>query len=158
MTAKHYWLDLGSADFLILATDIDPAMIASARLGCYPAQKTGESPNEILSRFTRYDKESDRYLIDPSIKSMIRFEELNLLGNWPFNGFFDVIFCRNVVIYFDSKTRGRLWRRFAERLPPGGLLFIGHSERVDSELEPYLEQTGVTEYRRTERPFTRFDD
>jgi two-component system chemotaxis response regulator CheY len=85
----------------------------------------------------------------------LRFEELNLLGPWPFNGMFDVIFCRNVVIYFDAPTRMALWRRFAERLHPGGTLFVGHSERVDADLEPLLEPSGVTQYRRTTRPVVR---
>jgi chemotaxis protein methyltransferase CheR len=84
--------------------------------------------------------------------SNVRFEELNLLGPWPFNGMFDVIFCRNVVIYFDAPTRMALWRRFAERLHPGGTLFVGHSERVDADLESLLEPSGVTQYRRTARP------
>jgi chemotaxis protein methyltransferase CheR len=65
---------------------------------------------------------------------------------------FDVIFCRNVVIYFDAPTRMGLWRRFAERLRPGGTLFVGHSERVDGNLETLLEPAGVTQYRRTDRP------
>lgn len=86
--------------------------------------------------------------MNQSLKQQIRFEQLNLLDPWPFKGMFDVIFCRNVVIYFDSETRTKLWRRFAERLNPGGLLFIGHSERIDASLSGLLEPSGVTQYRR----------
>jgi chemotaxis protein methyltransferase CheR len=82
----------------------------------------------------------------------LRFEELNLLVRGHSKGMFDVIFCRNVVIYFDAPTRMALWRRFAERLKPGGTLFVGHSERVDPGLEALLEPSGVTQYRRTTRP------
>jgi len=92
------------------------------------------------------------------LKDNLRFEELNLLGQWPFTGTFDVIFCRNVVIYFDAPTRMGLWRRFAERLRPGGTLFVGHSERVDADLETLLEPAGVTQYRRTSYPMTTSKD
>ncbi len=61
----------------------------------------------------------------------MRFGELNLHDDWPFSGKFDVIFCRNTAIYFDSAARQRLWLRFGGALNEGGALFIGHSERLD---------------------------
>ncbi|MCT6814214.1 CheR family methyltransferase, partial [Bombella apis] len=63
-----------------------------------------------------------------------------------FKGQFDVIFCRNVVIYFDDETRNALWKRLAERLVPGGFLYVGHSERVDCIRECHLEAVAPTIY------------
>ena len=74
------------------------------------------------------------------------FRELNLIGDWPMKGKFDVIFCRNVVIYFDEPTQERIWSRFAPALVPGGTLYIGHSERVSGPAASQFETTGLTTY------------
>jgi chemotaxis protein methyltransferase CheR len=152
ITLKENWPTLAGADLRILATDIDPGMVSAARKGVYSAQQVGDSPPAMLRQNLTRAAHGDGYFVDPALKRQLRFEELNLLGPWPFNGAFDVIFCRNVVIYFDAPTRMALWRRFAERLKPGGTLFVGHSERVDAGLESLLEPSGVTQYRRTTRP------
>lgn len=150
MTLRENWKDISGVDLRILATDIDPEMVAHARRGEYSQQQIGDTPPDILCRHIAPAGGTSSSLINPALREHIRFEELNLLGPWPFGGSFDVIFCRNVVIYFDAPTRKRLWTRFAERLRPGGTLFIGHSERVDAELEVYLKPDGVTQYRRTD--------
>jgi len=150
LTLREHWRDLSGVDLRILATDIDPEMVAHARRGQYSAQQIGDSPPDILRRNTTRAADSNSHMVNPALREHLRFEELNLLGPWPFKGTFDVIFCRNVVIYFDGPTRKRLWKRFAERLRPGGALFIGHSERVDAELETFLRPDGVTQYQRTD--------
>jgi hypothetical protein len=102
------------------------------------AQQIGDDPPPITAperTSAAPAKQTEEFTVDAALRHNLRFEELNLLGPWPFNGMFDVIFCRNVVIYFDAATRMGLWRRFAERLRPGGTLFVGHSERVDADLE-----------------------
>jgi CheY-like chemotaxis protein len=152
MTLKENWPTMAQADLRILATDIDPGMVATARRGVYTAQQVGDDPSRHSAQQHRETAGWRRIRRRPALKAELRFEELNLLGPWPFNGMFDVIFCRNVVIYFDAPTRMALWRRFAERLHPGGTLFVGHSERVDADLESLLEPSGVTQYRRTARP------
>jgi chemotaxis protein methyltransferase CheR len=152
MTVAEHWPGYAQADVRILATDIDPEMVAHARRGTYGQQQVGEEPNALLLKYASRKPDTQSYLMNRDLHKMLRFEELNLLQEWPFNGKFDVIFCRNVVIYFDAPTRQKLWKRFAERLHPGGTLFIGHSERVDAELERYLEPCGVTQYRRTDVP------
>lgn len=148
MTLAEAWSGVQAADVRILATDIDPEMVEKARRGIYAPPQNGHPLPAAVSRYTRR-QDNGSFAVDPALRSIIRFEELNLLGAWPFAGSFDVIFCRNVVIYFDAETRLRLWRRFAERLRPGGTLFVGHSERVDADLEPLLQPAGVTQYRRT---------
>jgi chemotaxis protein methyltransferase CheR len=152
MTLKEYWPDVGNADMRILATDIDPEMVAKARNGVFARPTNAPANAPILQKYMTSQNGDGSFAATADLKSLLRFEELNLLGPWPFDGMFDVIFCRNVVIYFDAETRLRLWRRFAERLHPGGTLFVGHSERVDAALERLLEPSGVTQYRRTKVP------
>lgn len=145
------WPEAPRFDVRILATDIDPQAVAQARGGVYDARLVGADAPAALRRQIETGPRAGTVAIAPAPRTLIRFEELNLLGPWPFKGQFDVIFCRNVVIYFDAVTRRRLWERFAERLRPGGLLCIGHSERIDACLEPLLVPEGITQYRRTDR-------
>jgi chemotaxis protein methyltransferase CheR len=85
--------------------------------------------------------------VTPEMRRLVSFRELNLIGHWPMKGQFDVIFCRNVVIYFDDETQARVWSRFAELMVPGGTLFIGHSERVQGPAAGLFTSTGTTAYR-----------
>lgn len=148
MTLSECWEGFEQADARILATDIDSEMVERARRGVFPPLQNGQILPERVKRHAERIGANGELVVNQSLKQQIRFEQLNLLDPWPFKGMFDVIFCRNVVIYFDSETRTKLWRRFAERLNPGGLLFIGHSERIDASLSGLLEPSGVTQYRR----------
>lgn len=141
--------DISRHDLLILATDIDLQVIEQARAGYFDARALGSAPPPTLRRFLQTGPGTGQVCMAPALKALIRFEALNLLRPWPFHGSFDVIFCRNVVIYFDADTRRSLWRRFAARLRAGGTLFLGHSERMDPELDPLFTPSGITEYRRT---------
>ena len=85
------------------------------------------------------------------MRSLISFRELNLVGSWPMRGKFDVIFCRNVVIYFEEETQARLWSRFVPHLAPGGRLYIGHSERLSGPAATMFESEAITTYRLKER-------
>jgi chemotaxis protein methyltransferase CheR len=80
----------------------------------------------------------------PEARSLISFNQLNLIGDWPMKKKFDAVFCRNVVIYFDEPTQAKLWRRFHGQLAPNGRLYVGHSERVG---DPSFETDGQTVYR-----------
>ena len=141
--------DAGRYDLRILATDIDAAVIDEARRGLYGGRALGDRLPAPMTRLLRRQAEPDSYAIDDSARALIRFEVLNLQHPWPFQGRFDVIFCRNVVIYFDRDTRVRLWTRFADRMPEGGMLFLGHSERMDPKIDALFAPCGLTQYRRT---------
>jgi len=139
-------------DLRILASDIDPQVLETARTGRYSVQAGASVPPSLRSRFLRPAQSSGKQLeVAPAPRALISFRELNLLSQWPFRGRFDVIFCRNVVIYFDTSTQDTLWQRFAGALAPGGHLFIGHSERLSSAAGSLFRTAGVTSYTRTEQ-------
>ncbi len=137
--------DAGALDLRILATDIDPEVVETAIKGSYGDQANTSIPEKIAEKYFQKSA-GDRLEVGPSVRSLVAFRVLNLLAPWPFRGQFDVVFCRNVVIYFDGETRNRLWRRFAEVIPADGHLFIGHSERISSECSELFLSDGVTSY------------
>ncbi|MGC4087071.1 MAG: protein-glutamate O-methyltransferase CheR [Polyangiaceae bacterium] len=136
-------------DVKILATDIDSDVLAHGRNGVYPADKVAKlqpSQRRYFQRGTGANRELAR--AKDELRNLIHFKELNLLGNWPMTRPFDVVFCRNVVIYFDTTTRERLVKRFAGQLSPGGYLFMGHSEALTGGSSNELESCGKTSYRK----------
>lgn len=114
----------------ILATDISARVLAHARAGSYAAEQVAELPRDVLRRHFIPAQGGATWQASAPIRRMIRFARLNLMGAWPMQGSFDAIFCRNVMIYFDKPTQGRLVARFREMLAPGGYLFVGHSESL----------------------------
>lgn len=147
MTLLGMMPDALSYDILILATDIDPEMIARGRAATYAQSQVASIPDEFRANALERGKGGQHSRISECARSLIRFNELNLLGSWPMKGKFDVIFCRNVVIYFDEETQDEIWRRFAGMMPEGGHLCIGHSERIATERQPF-ELVAQTVYRR----------
>jgi chemotaxis protein methyltransferase CheR len=141
--------DLGCHDVRILATDIDTAVLSQAAAGQYPTTAMADVPasyREFIRRaITPVDRTS--VSINPDLRNLIRFRRLNLMETWPFKGKFDAIFCRNVMIYFDSPTKAKLIDRFVDHIVPGGFLYIGHSESLLGS-HPRLELLGRTIYRR----------
>ncbi|MGY5778572.1 protein-glutamate O-methyltransferase CheR [Rhizobium sp. LEGMi135b] len=136
-------------DFKILATDIDPKILGLARAGAYDENSLETiSPAMRKQWFQEVNLQGRRkFQIDDRVKRLITFNELNLLGQWPFKGMFDVVFCRNVVIYFDEPTQTKIWTRFAGQLHDQGHLYIGHSERVAGEAKHVFDNIGITTYR-----------
>ena len=149
LTALSQFPNAADYDFKILATDIDPKILAQARAGIYDENALETiSPAMRKQWFQDVDAGGRRKVqISDKVKRLITFNELNLMAQWPFKGNFDVIFCRNVVIYFDEPTQMKIWSRFAGLLPDGGHLYIGHSERVSGDAKALFDNTGITTYR-----------
>jgi len=141
--------DLGSSDVRILATDIDTDVLAKAAQGEFAPGATDEVPRQYQAFFQRSadGRAGGKITIDEDARSLITFRRLNLMEPWPFQGLFDAIFCRNVMIYFDAATKADLVDRFRRQLKPGGWLYIGHSESLIGS-HPGLELIGRTTYRR----------
>lgn len=116
----------------ILATDLDSTVVAHAQSGIYSADRVnGVSPARLKGNFLKGKGEhQDKVRVSPGLSQHIVFRSLNLLEEWPFRKPFDIIFCRNVVIYFDKTTQAGLFNRFADVLSPAGHLFVGHSETL----------------------------
>ena len=133
-------------DVRILATDIDPNMVADGAAGIYSDELLSPVPASGRKHFTPVPGSPGQFSADATLRRLVSFRELNLIGDWPMKGKFDVIFCRNVVIYFDEPTQERIWSRFAPALVPGGTLYIGHSERVSGPATSQFETTGLTTY------------
>ena len=116
----------------ILATDISTKVLKIAEKGIYPEGKFQGLPVEQMRRHLLKGVGATKgsYLIKPSTKSLVRFEQLNLMENCSHLGLFSAIFCRNVMIYFDRSTQEALVNRLSARLCPGGYLFIGHAESL----------------------------
>ena len=119
-------------DVRILATDISERMIAKAREGVYEQETLKTLPPQLCHKYFRSLPPSRpvRYQTQSRVRSLVSFARLNLMEEWPMTGPFDVIFCRNVMIYFDKPTQERLVRRFWPLLKEGGYLMVGHSESL----------------------------
>ena len=124
----------------ILATDISVTALAKASRGVYTESETAQMSSSLKSRyFVR--SEAGMWAVKQSLKKMILFRRLNLMRRaYPFKNKFHVIFCRNVMIYFDAPTRQALLERFYACLEPEGYLFLGHSESMgrSSSLFKYI--------------------
>lgn len=129
-------------DIRLLATDIDHKVVATAKAGQYRDETVAAVPLALRNRWLEREEGGQR--VKGEVKAIVSFRELNLIGDWPMCGKFDIIFCRNVVIYFEDTTQARLWTRFRDYLAPGGRLLIGHSERIDV---PGYESDGLTIYK-----------
>lgn len=134
-------------DAKLLATDLDSNVVAKAQLGVYDEGRIETVSEELRKKWFLRAPGSSQVKIKPEIQQQITFKQLNLLHQWPMKGPFDVIFCRNVVIYFDKATQRVLFDRYAELLRPDGYLFIGHSESLHNVTDRF-ESLGRTIYRR----------
>ncbi len=116
----------------ILATDLSTRVLDTAKRGKYGEERVKNIPPDLRNKFVTKENgpHGTIYSINPNVRSTITFGRLNLMEPWPMKGPFDMIFCRNVMIYFDKPTQKQLVERFAGLLRTGGTLFVGHSESL----------------------------
>jgi len=130
MVLREHISDIDRKDVAILATDLSHKILARAKEGIYEKDTVKDVPASLVSRYFSVVNPgpAKRYRANDNIKKMIKFAHLNLMGDWPMKGPFDLIFCRNVMIYFDKPTQNTLINRYYNYLSEGGVLFVGHSE------------------------------
>ncbi|MBF0531399.1 MAG: protein-glutamate O-methyltransferase CheR [Deltaproteobacteria bacterium] len=139
-----------SWDIKILATDISTKVLNKAIAGRYSKQEVGKAPPTIVQRYFQRsgDLKKPVYQVADEIRQMVVFRRLNLLQeSYPFKGRFDLIVCRNVMIYFDAPTKQNLLRRFHRYLEDGAYLFTGHAESLTT-YEHLFKRVQVAIYRR----------
>lgn len=130
----------GEWDFKILASDISTRVLAKGAAGIYEEEKIASLPPDIVRRhFLRGQKTHlHKVRVKTHLSNMIAFRRINLMASsYPIKSPLDVIFCRNVMIYFDRPTQGQLMHKFYRYLKPGGYLFIGHSESLQWVDHPF---------------------
>lgn len=152
MTVAEAIPDWERWDIKILATDIDTEVLDRCRSATYREDRVAGMPRARVER--HFERSADgsgiRYRVKPRLASMISFRQLNLMHKLPMRGPLDVIFCRNVIIYFDKDTQRDLFARMAPLQRPGDLLFLGHSESLFKVSESWS-LVGKTVYRRAGR-------
>lgn len=132
ITISEFFADHPGWDVKILATDIDTNVIKRAAEGIYSADRIEGLDASLIKKWFVNGKGEKTGLVKvrPELQALISFKQLNLLNDWPMKGQFDVLFCRNVVIYFDKPTKIELFNRYADMLVSKGDMFIGHSETL----------------------------
>ena len=147
LTVRRTLPDLAAWDAAILATDISRRALAKARAGVYPAARVADlAEADRALALEAADVDGERcFRVRGELRALLAFAQLNLMGEWPMRGPFDAIFCRNVMIYFDTPTKQRLVGRLARLLAPGGTLYVGHAESL-SGLDHPLRTLGTAIY------------
>ena len=139
-----------NAQFKLTASDIDSKVLATAANGVYRLDNAKNLSQERLRRFFMKGKAANEGMVrvKPELRRMIDFIQVNLIkDDWPFQDQFDVVFCRNVMIYFDAATQRRVLEKIHRVLKPGGMLFVGHAENF-SESRDLFTLRGKTVYER----------
>lgn len=137
---------LGSWNTRILATDLDTNMLDRGKSGVYKLDSLNGVPDEYQYVLKENSTAKNGMLyIKERAKELVHFKQLNLLHQWPMKQKYDVIFCRNVLIYFDGATKDDLVRRYTDMLKPNGMLFLGHSESLHHKPDN-LRLIGKTSY------------
>jgi len=150
MTVREFFSDYPGWDVKIIATDLDSNVVAKAETGVYDKARVDGVSLEYKQRWMKRGKGeySEQVKMKKELQELITFKQLNLLHEWPIKGPIDIIFCRNVVIYFDKDTQRTLFGRYADVLADDGHLFIGHSENMFNVCDRF-ESLGHTIYQRT---------
>lgn len=131
MVMKDYFRVSPGWDYRILATDISTKALASAQAGIYTEESLKDLPLQWKECY--FKKAGNEYVLSNEIKREVILMQLNLMENFHFQKPFDLIFCRNVMIYFQQAAKSELIRKFYRLLKPGGYLFVGHSETIQRD-------------------------
>jgi chemotaxis protein methyltransferase CheR len=140
---------LGS-HFSLHCSDIDTKVLATAAAGIYKSENIkGLTPEHLRRYFLKGKSSNSGYIrVKPEVQKNMNFLTVNLIqDNWPFKDEFDVVFCRNVMIYFDAPTQRKVLERIHRHMKPGGLLFVGHAENF-SDAKNLFALKGKTVYAR----------
>lgn len=150
MVLSEYACNCGPLAFSILATDISTRMLEKAHLGIYEEEKIAPVPLELRRKYLLKSRDRSRGVVrmSPEIRSCVGFRRLNFLDcAYDIRQEMQVIFCRNVLIYFERRTQEQVINKFCRHLQPGGYLFLGHSETLTG-LDVPLVQVESTIYRK----------
>lgn len=158
MVVKDFLLKNPSVKITIWATDLDSTAIERAQAGLYKLKPEFLNAHPQMKRYlkptpgaepNKYTGEVE-YRIDDSIRPLVRFKQMNLLKPWPaLAPKFQVVFCRNVIIYFSKDTQRELFKKFHTVMPPHSILYLGHSESLHSVSDQY-NLVGTTSHTRKE--------
>jgi chemotaxis protein methyltransferase CheR len=131
---------LGNAPWAVTASDISTQVLARAQSGHYPLERSRGIPPALLKKYCLKGvrEQAGTFLICRELRSRVRFMHVNLIEPLPAIGPFDVIFLRNVMIYFDQPTKRKVVENLLSRLKPGGWFIVGHSETLNGIIEPGL--------------------
>jgi chemotaxis protein methyltransferase CheR len=142
-------IENGCAGSRLLATDIDTKVLATAQRGVYPADSRGLSSQRLQKHMMRGTGANAGFMrVKPELQKMIEFRTFNLMATqWSLGEPFDMVFCRNVMIYFDHDTQRRVLEHIHGVMKPGSLLFVGHSENFTDSRDLFVLQ-GKTIYKR----------
>lgn len=137
-------------NFNLIASDIDSRVLATGKQGVYRVESLKGVSESQLQRFFLRGKGANQGMarVRPELQAMIEFVMVNLVqGDWPFRDPFDMVFCRNVMIYFDAATQRKVLERIHRVMVPGGLLFVGHAENFSESRDLFMLK-GKTVYER----------
>ena len=142
-------LEAGCSGARLLATDIDTKVLATAQRGVYAADARGLSPQRLHKHMMRGTGANAGFMrVKPELQKLVEFRSFNLMAtSWSLGEPFDMVFCRNVMIYFDHETQRKVLEHIHAVMKPGGLLFVGHSENFTDARDLFILQ-GKTIYKR----------
>jgi chemotaxis protein methyltransferase CheR len=145
MILKEAALQLTGWRYEIVGTDLSTEALDRAKSGIYTQFEVQRGlPIQLLVKY--FKQQGDKWQIAPEIRAMVQYRNYNLLHEFAGLGSFDVVFCRNVLIYFDQKTKGNILDRIAKLMPPDGLLYLGGAETVlgvTEKFQPMPNQRGI---------------
>ncbi len=150
ITVNEAIRNLSEWDARILATDLDSNVVDKGKSGIYTLDRVNGIDDQRLKRWFkkgRGKEQQGKIMMSDRLKDLITFKTLNLMQPWPMRGPMDVIFCRNVVIYFSKETQRKLFDRYADLLADDGYLIVGHSESLHKVTNRF-QLIGKTIYRK----------